>query len=148
MKASTVSVPLEATHISYVTNDIKMAVHHFNVLMGLQFNKQFDAIFTKGMVRDQPSTYEAKIAVAQIGTFNFEILQPSKGNTIWKEFLDERGEGLHHFGAVVSDLDREISRFKEMEINLLQWGETEHIRVAFLDTFKTTGMLLELIQHI
>jgi len=147
MEALTESVPLDIKHISYVVKDVNITAHHLNVLMDFQFNRKFDAVFTKGMVRGKATNYEAKIAVAQLGTFGFELLQPVKGNTIWNEFLDERGEGIHHFGALVLNLDSEISRFKELGFKLLQWGETEHARVAFLDTFKTTGMLLELIEH-
>jgi methylmalonyl-CoA/ethylmalonyl-CoA epimerase len=147
MKALIESVPLDVKHISYVVKDINITAHHFNVLMGFQFNKIFDAIFPKGMVRGNATPFEAKIAVAELGTFAIELLQPVQGNTIWKEFLDERGEGIHHYGVLVSNLDSEISRYKELGIELLQWGETEHAKVAFLDTFETTGTLLELIEH-
>jgi methylmalonyl-CoA/ethylmalonyl-CoA epimerase len=147
MNVLTDSIPLNVKHISYVVKDVNVAAHHFNVIMGFQFNRQFDAVFANGMVRGKAAHFEAKIAVAELGTFAFELLQPVKGNTIWKEFLDEKGEGMHHFGALVTDLDSEISRFKALGVDLLQWGETEHAKVAFFDTSKTTGMLLELIQH-
>jgi methylmalonyl-CoA/ethylmalonyl-CoA epimerase len=141
------SVPLNVKHVSYVVKDINASAQQFNALMGLQFNHRFDAVFTKGMVRGKETGFAAKLAVAQLESFAFELLQPVQGHTIWEEFLEERGEGAHHFGALVANLNSEIARFEALGCKLLQWGESDHARVAFLDTFKTTGMLLELIEH-
>lgn len=141
------SVPVDIKHVSYVVNDIETAAQRFHALMGLQFHKKFEAVFANGQVRGKATQFSAKIAVAEVGAFAFELLQPLSGDTIWKEFLAEKGEGVHHVGAIVTNLEQETARLKGLGVELLQWGETNHAKVAFFDMSKTTGMWLELLEH-
>ena len=42
-------------------------------------------------------------AVTQIGNIQLELIQPLNGPNIWKEFLEEKGEALHHIQPHVQD---------------------------------------------
>lgn len=44
----------------------------------------------------QPSDFELLVAFAEHHDMVFELMQPIKGPSIMKEFLDSRGEGIHH----------------------------------------------------
>ena len=37
-----------------------------------------------------------KLSVARTGNTMWELIEPVDGPSIYQEFLDERGEGLHH----------------------------------------------------
>lgn len=46
-----------------------------------------------------------KIALAQVGDVQLELVQPVEGASIYKDWLDEHGEGLHHMNFLVDDVD-------------------------------------------
>jgi methylmalonyl-CoA/ethylmalonyl-CoA epimerase len=46
--------------------------------------------------RGQPSDFELLVAFATHGDIVWEIMQPVSGSSIMREFLDRRGEGIHH----------------------------------------------------
>lgn len=55
-------------------------------------------------LRGQPFQHRMRLALAYTGAFNWEVIQPLDGPSIYSEFLEEKGEGLHHFGFMLSDL--------------------------------------------
>ena len=53
-------------------------------------------------------------AETHVGDMGFELLQPLEGPSIYREWLDEHGEGLHHFAVMrhlrgVRELKRRFS---------------------------------------
>lgn len=64
-------------------------------------------------LRGEPEAYSMKIAAARVGNMQWELIQPLDGRSSYREFLDEKGEGLHHVAVVVDDFDKTFSpRFK------------------------------------
>ena len=52
----------------------------------------------------------------------YELIEPLEGPTTYHEFLAQRGEGLHHLGYYVDDIDTEIARMAALRYPLLQSG--------------------------
>ena len=99
-------------------------------------------------VRGKKVSYEVKIAMAQQGPVQLELIEYQKGTTIHKEFLDDKGEGIHHILFKVRDIDATQEKFARLGINPLQ--QDRFITgggMAYLDTGKIGGMILELVQH-
>ena len=46
-----------------------------------------------------------RIAVAQAGSLQLELLQPVDGPSIYADWLEEHGEGLSHLNFLVDDID-------------------------------------------
>ena len=53
----------------------------------------------------KPSRSREKIAVADVGGVKLELIQPLAGDSIYQDFLNEFGEGLHHIECHVDDVD-------------------------------------------
>jgi 4-hydroxyphenylpyruvate dioxygenase-like putative hemolysin len=88
-----------------------------------------------------------KIVFFQLGEVQLELIQVLEGENIHTKFLRERGEGLHHIGFFVKDLEEELAALKNVGIEVLWRGEAlEVTKFAYLDTEKTLGIVLELIQ--
>lgn len=51
---------------------------------------------TNMRVRGVQVEYSMKLAIAWSGIFRWEIIQPLAGPSIYQEFLDQNGDGLHH----------------------------------------------------
>ncbi|HEY93901.1 MAG TPA: lactoylglutathione lyase [Dehalococcoidia bacterium] len=58
----------------------------------------------------EPLESEYKALVTRLGNMQIEIIQPDDKPNPWKEFLDTRGEGIHHIGFQVDDVEGEVSR--------------------------------------
>ncbi len=88
-----------------------------------------------------------RIVLFQLGEIQIELIQVLEGKTIHSEFLEKRGEGLHHLGFVVKDIEKELTILKKEGIDVLERGEVlEVVKFAYLDTEKMLGIILELIQ--
>ncbi len=88
-----------------------------------------------------------KIVLFQLGDVQLELIQVLEGETIHSEFLENKGEGLHHLGFIVEDIEEELIRLEKEGIKVLERGIVqEMVKFAYLDTEKTLGIIVELIQ--
>ncbi|MFX0205636.1 MAG: VOC family protein [Candidatus Hodarchaeota archaeon] len=88
-----------------------------------------------------------KIGLFQVGEIQLELIEVLEGETIHSKFLRERGEGLHHIGFIVEDIEEELARLRKRGIKVLERGLVqEMVKFAYLDTEKSLGIILELIQ--
>jgi hypothetical protein len=79
-------------------------------------------------------------AETHVGEMGFEPLQPLEGPSIYKEWLDEHGEGLHHVAVMLHDYGESSElkmKFAEVGASVLM-GET--IKFYFLDTDRSSMM--------
>ncbi len=61
----------------------------------------------------QPSWAREKIALARVGNVQLELVQPVEGDSIYRDFLLEHGEGLHHVNFLVDDVDQTAAELAE-----------------------------------
>jgi len=97
-------------------------------------------------IRGKPKDYRMKIAFAKMGAIQLELIQPL-GESIYTEFLNEKGEGIHHIGCYVDDLDEAVAIVEKQGINVLQSGKRPGGGYAYMDTEKTLGAIFELIRR-
>ena len=48
--------------------------------------------------------FNTRIKCAMIGPVQLQVVQPGKGRSIYKDFLEQKGEGVFHLGFVVEDI--------------------------------------------
>jgi len=102
------------------------------------------------MVRGKPEPYSMKLAFATAGPM-IELIEPLDGNSIYKEFLAERGEGLHHIASfAVDDVDKAIAQLEKQGIGVLQSGKycdgDFNVFFAYMDTEKELDVIVELVR--
>jgi len=71
-----------------------------------------------------------KVASCKMASFDlsdemqFEVLQPIGGvPSEWQNFLDEKGEGIHHFAFPVKDTEAKLKSAKEAGYECTQKGK-------------------------
>ena len=111
----------------------------------------FSAPLVKDMTyRGQPADYSMRLALAQCGALQLELIQPLKGPTLYHEFLDRNGEGLHHFGVWVPNLEQAVAQARAAGFEVIQsgrhYGRGGDGGYAYLDTDKVLGAIYELIE--
>jgi hypothetical protein len=76
--------------------------------------------------RGRPGTFDQKLGWHRHGTVTWEWIEPLAGPTVYEEFLKEHGEGFHHFGFDVGDIDATGAFFESRGAPVVQsgaWGE-------------------------
>ena len=86
-------------------------------------------------------------AIAQNGKIQLELIQPLEGPSIWKEFLEKRGEGLHHIQPLVQEPKAALTAFKEMGVEVLMSGRIGDKIFYYMDTELLLGIILEFIDN-
>jgi methylmalonyl-CoA/ethylmalonyl-CoA epimerase len=140
-------IPLEVQQVGIIVKDREKAMQQFRSLLGIGPFRLLDFDQPEAIVHGKRTHCGAKLAFAPAGPVEVELIEPEEDDSIWSEFLATRGEGMHHLGVWVSDLDKELSRFTEVGIGTLQSGEDEHVRFAYMDTEGTVGVIIELLQN-
>lgn len=94
--------------------------------------------------KGKPSDWSALIAVTWIGDRQLEIIQPLKGPNIYYDFLEKKGEGLHHIKEWVDDCQRSIEEYRKKGIYVIQSGKFDEDEFYYLDTEQILGITLEI----
>jgi methylmalonyl-CoA/ethylmalonyl-CoA epimerase len=71
---------------------------------------------------DKPAWAREKLAKAQAGAVELELVQPIDGDSIYQDFLMEHGEGLHHLKFVVDNVDETAEILAKQGFPNLQGG--------------------------
>lgn len=89
-------------------------------------------------------SWKARLAFAYLGPLQIELIQPLEGRIIQSRFLETLGEGVHHLGFYVNDVDGEVANLQAQGAKLLL---TDPGNFAYLDSGGTGGIIFELIKR-
>src|SRR4030042_5268607 len=137
---------LKITQVGIVVRDIEKTIKCLSVLWDIGPFERREIDLPEGIVHGKKKRIRAKLAFAQAGSIELELIEPGEGENIYQEFLCAKGEGLHHLAFHVSDIESEVSRFKENDIDVLQSGKTPRVSFAYMDTERIVGVIFELLQ--
>lgn len=100
--------------------------------------------------RGQEQGYVMKLALAQVGDMMYDLIEPVQGPNTYEEFLNERGEGLHHLGYFVDDIDVAIEQMERAGYKVLQSGRSMGTNndggYAYFETENALGHIVEAIE--
>jgi hypothetical protein len=99
-------------------------------------------------VRGQPVDYSMRVADAQAGPTQLELIQPLDGPSIYVEHLRERGEGLHHVQSrIENNIQDVLAALARIGIGVLMSGKFGEGEFYYLDTEPTLGVIYEIFQR-
>ncbi|KAF4945701.1 hypothetical protein FSARC_14382 [Fusarium sarcochroum] len=105
MEPTTITVPNQLTpflgkvvEICIVSSDCRKTISELSKLgIGPFRTYEFNAsTVSDRQYRGGPAEFELLVAFASVGDIVWEIMQPVAGPSLMREFLDKRGEGIHH----------------------------------------------------
>ena len=98
----------------------------------------------------QPGQFTCRLAFADLGTVELELIQPVQGPSIWQDFLDTHGEGIHHIRFNVFDEKPILQHLAANDVGVEMWGNGTRPGTAFfyLDSQEKVGFALELMRAI
>ncbi len=123
-------------HIGVIVRDMDEAVRYYESLGMFTFQAEFGG-----------GAGRARLRLAEIGPNRIELIAPSPGPPIFKEFLDAKGEGIHHIAFTVDSLDAEIAKLTAKGIPVISsMRRPDGGGIAFFDLRQHGGVVIELMQ--
>jgi methylmalonyl-CoA/ethylmalonyl-CoA epimerase len=138
----------EICQIGIVVRDLQKAVDNYWATLGIgpwQIVRMEPPILREVTLRGKPIEASMLAAIAQSGSIQLELIQPLEGPSIWKEFLETKGVGLHHVQSLVKDPGVVLSAFKEMGVGVLMSGRIANNTFYYMNTEPLLGIILEFI---
>ena len=99
--------------------------------------------------RGHEVSHAMRVALCSVGSITCELIEPLAGPSIYEEHLVRCGEGLHHLGYYVDDIDAAVSAVAERGYAVLQagsrFGVDDDGAYAYFDRAHDFGCILEAI---
>jgi len=126
-------------HIGIVVKNLDAQVKYYSELLGLKCSGIEEVVDQK-----------IKVAMFPVGETRIELLQPTSPESPIARFLEKNGEGIHHIAFQVADLNEQLKKLVEKDVQLIDEkprpGAGGH-KIAFLQPKSTFGVLTELCEH-
>ncbi|WP_197058622.1 VOC family protein [Modestobacter caceresii] len=99
--------------------------------------------------RGQPSRADVAIAMAFAGHMQIELIQPKDEHpSVYREVIEQRGHGFHHFGVVTDDIAAGIAELEARgHVLAYRAGVPTGGEVAYLDGGHARPGMVELIEY-
>ena len=135
--------------VGMVVKDMEKTMNYYRDTFGIRPWVVFEGEPVFAIERGKSVKPTLKIGLSYIGNVQIELIQVLKGKTYHTDLL-EKGEGLHHLGFMVKDLDKRLDACSRLGIDVIQKGRISSkgftVDYAYLDTVKIGGVIFEFIQ--
>jgi len=142
---------MRITQVAVVVKDLRKTMEAYHKVLGWgpwSVYEHMPPILHHTEVRGKPVYYTMLGAEVHCDPIDFEILQPLEGRSIYKEFLDQKGEGLHHVAVVApsENVDLALQNFKKNGVDVIMSGRLgQDIRFYYMDTEPILKMTAETV---
>jgi len=126
-------------HIGIAVKDIKAAGETYEKLLNTQIYKV-----------EEVESEAVRTAFLQSGPNKVELLEATSADSVITQFIEKRGEGLHHIAFDVEDIEAEMQRLRSEGFILLNEKPKEgadNKLVCFVHPKSANGVLIELCQE-
>jgi methylmalonyl-CoA/ethylmalonyl-CoA epimerase len=143
-------VPLPISQIAIVVRDLDGALERYHRALGWgpwNVYEHKPPALHDTYLHGQPTAFTMLGAETHVGEIVVELLQPVDGPSIYKEWLEEHGEGLHHIAVMrptPTESEATKRRFDAMGAPVLMEGRIgETIHFYYLDTEPLLKVIFE-----
>ena len=125
-------------HIGIAVRSIDAQRDYYQDTLGAEFEGLED-------VPDQ----KVRVGFFRVGDVRLELLEPTEQGSPISQFLEKRGEGLHHIAFTVDDIQTRIEELKQSGLRMIDNTPrrgAHHMHIAFVHPKSTFGVLTELCE--
>lgn len=144
----------EIAQICIIVPDIEEAVKNFwdKFGVGPWHFYTYGKPLVKRMTRHgKTADYKMRVALSNIGTMRIELIEPVEGDTVYKEFVEKHGYGIHHLGIITENIRESLKQAREAGIAMTMdgagFGLDDDGHYAYLDTEELIHTTIELIER-
>ena len=139
--------PANICQVGIVVKSIDETVKFYTQVFGIGPFEIREVNYSNATYLGEKAGYRGKRAFAKVGPITFELIELIEGKTIHEAFLKEKGEGLHHLGFEVKNLQEAVKKAEKLGLKTTQgWQREDGLGFSYLDSDKTGGVIFELIQ--
>jgi catechol 2,3-dioxygenase-like lactoylglutathione lyase family enzyme len=111
--------------VAIVVHDLEQVAKNYWTILGIGpwsiFEWEAPLVYDRTYHGERAWARE-RIALAQVGDVQLELVQPVEGPSIYRDWLEEHGEGLHHMNFLVDDVDQAVAALAEQGFPSMQSG--------------------------
>lgn len=140
--------------VAIIVKDLEEAVENYWSLFGIDdwhFYTYGRPLVKSMTYQGQPSDYKMRVALSHLGPMRIELIEMVEGDTVYADFVDEHGYGVHHFGVLVEDMEVAIAEAEAAGLTMTQdgagFGRDGDGHYAYLNTEDKIGVTIELIER-
>jgi methylmalonyl-CoA/ethylmalonyl-CoA epimerase len=140
--------------IALVVKDLDQTVKNWVHVLGVgpwHFYTYGKPLVKRMTRHGKPAEYRMRVALANVGPLRIELIEALEGDTVYQEFIDQHGYGVHHLGILVEDMAAALEQAKAAGFEMTQdgagFGPDDDGHYAYLNTEVTLGTTLEFIQR-
>jgi len=137
-------------HIAFVVENIEVTLDEYCKI----FHMEKPMIKLTGVPETAQVKYNgnesetrAKQAFIQLGNLRIEFLEPDENDSTWREYLEKNGEGFHHVGMEIENMEATLKELSENEIGTVQSGKYKMGQYAYVSSERKLKMMLELLEN-
>ena len=125
-------------HVGVIVRDMDKTIEHLETVgigpFEMMGDQKWVNVTFKGELHGKPAEWSVKISSTKVGNTELELLQPSGGESALQEFLDEKGEGVHHIAYLVDDVPGEIAKIEKQGLKRLTSANLDTRGFAYFET--------------
>jgi len=140
--------------IAFVVKDLDKTVENYHRLFGIgpwHFYTYGKPLVPRMTRHGKPAEYKMRVALSYFGPMRIELIEQLEGDTVYQEFIEEHGYGIHHLGVLVENMEEALgdaaARGLRMTMDGAGFGPDDDGHYAYLDTESSIGTTIELIQR-
>lgn len=137
--------------IAIIVKDVEAAKKSYAAFWGVEVPPTVDAgvyEVTKTVYKGRPNELAGcNMAFFELDGIQFEIIEPNEAPSTWRDWLEERGEGLHHVAYKVGDIFEAMEKMQKAGYECTMWGYYGDASgaYAYFDCMKDLKMYVELL---
>ncbi|WP_336022632.1 VOC family protein [Halobellus salinisoli] len=148
-KSEDISIP-SVDQVGIVVKDLDDGMDRFSAILGLDswVVFRFEPPKLKNTTyQGEEVDYTFRAGLANIGSFQIELVEPLEGESAYTNHLKTYGEGLHHIVCFsFDDPHNAVNEYKNAGVPLLQQAEFGDGEFWYLDTRDVmNGTILEIV---
>ena len=132
--------------VGIVVRDIEKTAGYYAKLFGLEMPK-ISNVAPDVTYKGQKVEPKGKKCSFKMGAVSLELIEPDDTPTSWKQFLDEKGTGVHHIGIVVEDRAGAIKALDEAGMPVRQFGQFKGGNYSVIESGETLGVNLNIKEN-
>ncbi len=144
----------DLVQVCIIVPDLEKAVKNFYHIFGIgpwHFYTYGKPLVRRMTRHGKETEYKMRVALSWFGKMRLELIQPLEGDTVYKEFVEKHGYGVHHFGILTENMEESLAKAKEAGLTMTMdgagFGPDDDSHYAYLDTEDLIFTTLELIER-
>ena len=107
----------DMVQVCVVVRNLEEAMRRYSTVFGIKdfVVYKVDSDHVAGITDhgSRAKSYAVQVGMARLAGAVIELLEPLRGKSMYQDFLDQHGEGVHHVGLVVDNYDEAFKGFSE-----------------------------------